>query len=65
VPRGREPAANGVDPRNQAYAIDGNSLTRSHAALAGVMVVAIAVDSMKPFTFAFIPQPAVGESVAG
>ncbi len=37
-----------------ARAIDGTRLTNAHAWLIGVLLVAIAIDTIKPFTFVFI-----------
>lgn len=44
------PGPRGFDAR----AIDGTSLTKAHAWLICVLLVAIAIDSIKPFTFTFI-----------
>jgi MFS transporter, putative metabolite:H+ symporter len=45
-----QPGPGGFDAR----AIDGTSLTKAHALLICVLLVAIAIDTIKPFTFTFI-----------
>lgn len=44
------PGPQGFDAR----AIDGTSLTKAHVGLICVLLIAIAIDSIKPFTFTFI-----------
>jgi putative MFS transporter len=52
---GRQPPEEAPGPRGfDARAIDGTSLTKAHAWLICVLLVAIAIDSIKPFTFTFI-----------
>ena len=51
----RQRAQEGAEPHGfDARAIDGTRLTKAHAWLIGVLGVAIAIDTIKPFTFVFI-----------
>ena len=54
----RPPASDAVDLDFQA--LDSSRLSRAHVALMIVMTIAIAIDTMKPFTFTFI-LPGVAE----
>lgn len=55
VPRRREPREAPAPPDgSSARAIDGTSLTRAHVRLILAMLIAIAIDTSKPFTFTFI-----------
>lgn len=55
VPRRGQPRETSAPPAGfDARAIDGTSLTRAHVRLILVLLIAIAIDTSKPFTFTFI-----------